>query len=152
MEEEFVAYEMSIRMKNIGFNDPCHAVYGYNMMDYSETGMDKRLVSLEEIRFTEGCFDMGKESITNSLLDGEVCSPTYRQCFKWFRDNYSLYVSMSIDEKRKFKFTITTLGQGIREDNSSGMRYDSYEECEFESLNRLISIVENLLRSHGGDI
>lgn len=145
MEEEFVPYGESLRMKDLGFNDPCHSVYGYNMMDYTDTGMYKRLVSLEEIRFTEGCFDMGKESITNSFLDGEICSPTYRQAFKWFRDNYSLYVSIFIDEKRKFRFTVTTLGEGVREDNSPALRYDSYEECESESLNHLISIVENTL-------
>ena len=145
MEEEFVPYEDSLRLKNLGFDDPCYSVYGYNMIDYTENGMDRRLVSLEEIKFTEGDFNMKKEIIRNSLLNGEVCCPTYRQAFKWIREKYSFYPSILIDEKGKFRFTITTLGKGSREDNSPAMRYDSYEECEISSLKHLISKVESPL-------
>lgn len=144
MQEEFIPYEESLSIKKLGFDDPCYSVYGYNMEDYKENGMYKRLVSLEEIKFTEGNFEIKKESLKNSLIgDNGICAPTFREFFGWIRRNYSIFPLIIVNGDREFRFTTTIIGEGVTEENSPSGRYNSYEECELECVRHCISLISN---------
>ena len=67
IEKEFVPYEESLELKELGFDEPCFAIY-----------IDKQL----QINAT----------YQNHLaFKGWVASPTFSQAFRWFRDNHNLH-------------------------------------------------------------
>ena len=86
MEKEFVPYELALKMKELGFDEPCFGYYNHyikgvplNMCgsDYNGTGQP---------------------------------APTWQSAFRWFREKYDLHISIvyyqsgySINDLRRFK-------------------------------------------------
>jgi hypothetical protein len=62
MEKEFVPYELALRMKQLGFDEPC---FGY-----------RDSVGYLMIQKTPHCV---------------ISAPTFSQAFRWFREKYELY-------------------------------------------------------------
>ena len=129
MEKEFVPYELALKMKQIGFDEPC---FGYwKMSDWL----------IEEKTRTDG--------YTHA---DQLCSaPTFSQVFRWFREKYNLFgkiyiVNFGADE---YSFDVYDLyEEKTKYDNfiGSGTSYsgtfDSYEEAELACITALINIVE----------
>ncbi len=75
MEKEFVPYELALRLKELGFDEPC---FGY----YIETSeWIPASYSREGIVYPSN----------SDLLPEWVAAPTFSQCFRWFREKYGLY-------------------------------------------------------------
>ena len=71
MEKEFVPYELALRMKQLGFDEPC---FGY----YNSNGEFKTKQDEYELYL-----------ICNSKWISPSCSaPTFSQAFRWFREKY----------------------------------------------------------------
>jgi hypothetical protein len=132
MEKEFVPYELALRMKQLGFDEPCFGFYD-DIDDHHP---------LSFIRI-EGLSEKLKSSIT--------LAPTWQQTFRWFRDEYKLFHEVFIDcepradvpleEDLMFSFTIHC----VREDKfivGSRNIYKTQEEAELACLEKLIEIVE----------
>jgi len=65
MNKEFVPYEPSLALKELGFDEPCFGYYNYNgthFFDYKPKTDDKNLTK----------------------------APLYQQAFRWFREKYNL--------------------------------------------------------------
>jgi hypothetical protein len=83
MEKEFIPYDLALRMKQLGFDEPCFGYYNYNgtyLFDYKPKTDDKNLTK----------------------------APLYQQAFRWFREKHGLnhsimksgyIVNSTIDEK-----------------------------------------------------
>jgi len=70
MTNEFVPYELALKLKQLGFDEPCFG--WYEAHDHEE-------VNLTYSRNSEG------------WLDGLHCSaPLFQQAFRWFRKEHSL--------------------------------------------------------------
>ena len=82
MEREFVNYELALRMKGLGFNEPCVAHY-YNNVGI---GIEFRLEPLNEA--------IAK---TNISVYYEL-APLYQQAFRWFREKHRLKHIWVMDE------------------------------------------------------
>jgi hypothetical protein len=132
MIKEFVPYDLALKIKNLGFNEPCFVwadiyskdnVYMYptnenNMNQYEET----------------------------------VSIPLFQQVFRWFREKYNLLgniyiVNFGSDE---YCYDIYDLFEEKDiYDNFDGSStsymgtFENYEESEIACLEKLIEIVES---------
>ena len=78
MEKEFIPYEQALKLKELGFDEPC---LGYYAGDILCTGQPQE-IHLDE----DGNYKMSK---TESFPI--IAAPTYQQAFRWFREKYGLY-------------------------------------------------------------
>lgn len=124
MEKEFVSYEQSVALKELGFNEMCFGFYSNSV--------------LELMKCKNGEPWMG---------NGAVAAPLKQQAFRWFRENYNLspniwsgkinqiFYGYDIVHIKKQKFVInnTDLGGGDCD-------YETYEEAEDACISKLIEI------------
>jgi hypothetical protein len=119
MEEKFVSYNQALRLKALGFDEPCFKckVIGQEHLDYTPSDYDD--------------FPEQKEV--------EVLIPTFSQAFRWFREKYGLFIqpNRTIDsEGIWFYFSVSSKRTDVCECSFS------YEEAELACLTKLIEIVE----------
>jgi hypothetical protein len=127
MEKEFVTYKLALRMKALGFNEPC---LGYYAGDILCTGQPQE-IHLDE----DGNY---KKSKTESFPI--TVAPTYSQVFRWFREKYDLHHVI-----HQFTFKKGTDEEYLAEvakadDTFSECR--TYEDAEVACLEKLIEIIE----------
>jgi hypothetical protein len=138
MKKEFAPYELALRMKQLGFDEPC-------MGNYFHT---------KELQTYGG--DISK--IKNSEY-GSVTAPTFSQAFRWFRDMYNIDFGIHAYSEMDFKTeeiikkytgrvdnwnTIWSIhdGTGLMMPEHYHFEASSYEEAELACLEKLIEIVE----------
>ena len=112
MTEEFVPYDRALKLKQLGFDEPCLKSYG-----------------------DDGLLNQNDHSLYLS-------APLFQQAFKWFRENYRLSVLIQdwLDDYDG-EIVEWTIGEDriIYEITN---RTDTYEEAELACLDKLIEIVE----------
>ena len=118
LEKEFVPYQESLELKELGFDKPC---FGWWFMD-------------EEMLIIE----KSKKSTSENIIQ----APTFSQAFRFFREKHNLKswvqehtADTFIYEIRPHKLT------DYREDEV--YVYEEYEQAELECLRKLIEIVKN---------
>jgi hypothetical protein len=147
MEKEFVTYELALKLKQLGFDEPCFGKWlsslQSNWKDYElilEMGMNEEF-----------------EDNRNVYLLQEACSaPTYSQAFRWFREKYSLFSSIlpfqdiEDDIRLCYYYCVINLDECKDEDilcnesslGASDINFSSLEDAELACLEKLIEIVE----------
>jgi len=127
IETLFVPYELAVKLKALGFNEPCFGNYRLPT---------NRLITEWEIKNTpEHCLD--------------TPAPTFSQAFRWFREKYKLqsYIDFFHSESYFFKIKsqdgrhIGNTGDTILQGSPVFTR--TYEEAELACLIKLIEIVEH---------
>jgi len=115
MNKEFVPYEPSLRLKALGFDEPCLASYFHagKMLDVCEY-------------ITHGKYT--------------VLAPTFSQAFRFFREKYEIYYT--IEGSKKFGFQHFIYDEKGSYEIKSEEIFKNYEEAELACLIRLIEIVE----------
>lgn len=119
MNKEFVPYAQSLRLKALGFDEPCFGWYEHNGNFYY-------------------CYQEGlvPPSPSKKLIKGCCLCPTFSQAFRFFRDNYKLHHNI-VYLKFKKQYLAETEGTAIYFDETE------YDEAELDCLEKLIIIVEN---------
>lgn len=127
MEKEFVPYELAVKLKALGFNEPCFGFY------------------LEDGTWTPASYSKeGTVYPSNTdLLPGWYTAPLFQQAFRWIREKHGLFSSCDISN-----FVNKTYGYVINSSNPPYYLHDvhnlkSIEEAEIACLTKLIEIVEN---------
>jgi hypothetical protein len=137
MKNEFVPYELALRMKQLGFDIP---TFGY----YQSTRLKLQFPLLKS------------ETQTQTYMREEDCSaPTFQQTFRWFREKYNIFPEILTDCTTEPKFCYTyNRFFGNSNDLSSeewwwenrigeySLLYKTYEEAELVCLEKLIEVVE----------
>ena len=117
MEKEFVTYPLALRMKQLGFNEPCFSFYagGFN--------------ELWTIKLVN----------PNNIHQSNVLAPTYSQAFRWFRENYNWTIKVNQVTKNNWSYTL----ENFPNDRTYyGEVYGSFEDAEIGCLEKLISFIE----------
>jgi hypothetical protein len=118
LQKEFVPYDMALRLKALGFDEPCFGFWTK----------------------IHGLFIMNTQGKLNEEA-GECLAPTFSQAFRWFREKYGwvaeIHGSLQIN-----RFYANLLLQAKGEVNNIKM-CDTYEEAELACLKKLIEIVES---------
>ena len=125
MNKEFIPYEQALALKELGFDEPCMAIY------YSK---DKSFSWHHHKDHTndEPALDSGEFNIS---------APLYQQAFRWFRDKHDLQASNIMFSNGKYDTGITRY-KGTQSVWGNGPIYHTYEEAELACLDKLIEIVK----------
>ncbi len=117
MEKEFVPYELALRMKQLGFDEPCFSFYagGFNEL------WTMKLVD------------------PNKIHQSNVLAPIYQQAFRWFREKYSMYHQIHKGYGWEGIVRESNNNESILWHDGT---YNSPEEAELACLEKLLSIVE----------
>ena len=119
MNKEFVPYDRALKLKQLGFDEPCLDFYDDN----------------QELFYNHE----NKEKIH---IGDSVKAPTFSQAVKWFREKYDLY--HNIDKHGYWFFEIKKdEGYGDLTVVDCCFDFESYEEAELACLDKLIEIVES---------
>ena len=125
MTKEFVPYEESLALKELGFDEECFGHYS------KELGL---IIMV---------------TLSNSVFykDEGVLAPLYQQVFRWFRENHNLFILMQVGQHNKehqtFYFNVIEYGVNKYKSlfRSETGKY-THEEAELECLRKLIEIVK----------
>ena len=126
MTQEFVPYEQALKLKQLGFDEPCLSIYD------KDSVLQRSLLEYPIINSKNGFHEHW--NITTA--------PLYQQAFRWFREKYKMAI-INPDWNNKFKykvFNLHLLTQGVLVEETG---FQTYEEAELACLNKLIEIVES---------
>ena len=136
MEKEFLPYDESLALKELGFDEDCFGYYVNAELDLTWKFSDCSLYQDTHI---------------------SILTPLYQQAFRWFRKKYGLqsYINPELsfsynNPKYTVIFIKTTKNFTTYKDdtiwvreNIERKRFNSYGEAELELLKKLIEIVKN---------
>ena len=121
IEKEFIPYEQSLALKELGFDKPCMRGWYKNLEIWYHPNSD-------------------------IILD----NPTFSQAFRWFKEKYKLMLCITPCSDGEYIFTLYDLNKcdlevfvediEIMESEDS---YEFFEDAELEGLKKLIEIVKN---------
>ena len=118
MTKEFIPYELAVKLKALGFDEPCFATWSGETLDMS-------LQIPSDDYFTK--------------------APTFSQAFRFFREKYNLFHSTNYQDDNSgpgcFDYEILNK-RGKTQVEGDGSEFKTYEEAELACLIRLIEIVE----------
>ena len=121
MQKEFCPYEQALELKELGFDEPCIAYLKPDVLTYEIT-----IGEFNEFEYHS--------------------APTFSQAFRWFREKHGLFVSPNIisyeDSPCLWFFEINSIILPLDTELGETDDYKTYEEAEFECLNKLIEIVK----------
>ena len=139
MKKQFVTYDIALKLKELGFDEPCLLVYD----------------SKEKVLFH--CLS---NNVKNDILidcniglnpKEDIKAPLYQQAFRWFREKYKISGEISSDfylegKDNEWEYNIYQLGK--EDDGYVGTIniFKTYEDAELECLKKLIEIVKNYER------
>jgi hypothetical protein len=130
MNNEFVSYEIALKLKELGFDEPCFD-------NYSSIG------ELYQMRFSK-----------QSTVDMACLAPLHQQVFRWFREKYGLEIILRPDainapEKKLREYVILSYDKSwILEPISEPQwwirkgLFKTYEEAQKQCIMHLISIIK----------
>jgi hypothetical protein len=131
LEKDFVPYEPSLALKELGFDEPCLAWF-------SET---KKLQIAPETYKKWTSKPCNNSNIINVFNVDCISAPTFSQAFRWFRDKYQIDSKIerdnSLQDLPKQYCYIIDDKDGLVEES---INFNSYEEAELACLIKLIEI------------
>jgi hypothetical protein len=124
MKNEFIPYEQSVKLKELGFDEPCIAFYEPGNKQVQVVGVEQRYNNPELLRMED------------------FCAPTFSQAFRWFREKHGL-VGIIKFGTNDFTYNVYNEdGMGLLTKESLNFN-GNYEEAELECLKKLIEISKN---------
>lgn len=144
MEKEFVPYELALKLKELGFNEPCLAYY-------YKHGNSKKEKLFYYPSQDEYDIDDHPYLELNSKTNNDA--PLWQQAFDWFREEEELlnHITTHLQDIGEDGSLVESYGYRIMY-NKDGYkcdvweklaRFDTYEESRLECLKRLIELVES---------
>ncbi len=123
MEKEFVTYSIALRLKALGFDEPC----------FMYENSDER-----QLNFSE--YELFKND--NQDLTDFIKLPTWQSAFKWFREKYNLTGLIEIGTQ-EFSYQIFN-EKGNKQLGNEPLSYNgTYEKAQEACLEKLCEIVES---------
>ena len=139
MEKEFVSYEIALKLKELGFDEPCFTYY-YNINGNIRTGLS--------INIHNAWTYAGTKKLETTL------APLYQQVFRWFREEFNWQFSIEATNDQHshqlgYNYFIWNNKTGeehntMPKDSPFGdWCFKTYEEAQKECILDLISIIKN---------
>jgi hypothetical protein len=129
MNKEFVPYELAVKLKELGFDEPCLFAF-----DNCSTPM-----RCTDLRTNEQKFNG-----VNYNSSTYTSQPTFSQVFRWFRDKKGLHGIYTMgDDWNNYYWQVWRNDYMTKTYVcSSDWVYETYEEAEVACLTKLIEIVQ----------
>lgn len=131
MEKQFIPYELAVKLKELGFDEPCLGVWNIPNGEY-------------EVTLVYG----GKlhEGYINDIQSFKVCAPLWQQAEDFLLKKYNLYGIIIPTITMHWTFKTMTVAEGIVEvppyKHVDSNDYSSVEEARQACLEKLIKIIE----------
>jgi hypothetical protein len=125
MDREFVTYEQSVALKELGFDEPCFFAF-----DNCSTPMRCSDLRTNEQKF----YGVNYNSSTYTS------QPTYSQAFRFFREKYGILSYIEASPNNTFDYV--TVSDDFEEKDYDDGPFKTYEEAEQSCLNKLIEMVK----------
>lgn len=144
MEKEFVPYEESLAMKELGYNEQDFAFYRLSLEEEREPFTKVELIYFRE-RYDNHNFRL---DLHKQAMNSAVCTaPLWQQAFRWFREKYNIYHNIYYLIEKEGSGYVYEAGYT----NSKNVVFfgdllklkDSYEEAQLACLRELIKIVKD---------
>lgn len=154
MEIEFIPYDLAIRLKSLGFNETCFAYYNHKKELY-DISPDSFTAKNSGVHYNVKIYNIFNKSVQRKLCT----APTWKSAFKWFRDEHQIYHEIGTDCTTSPKFSygynrfygnpkdLTEREWYWVDGVNSFYLYRTYEEAEYECLDKLIELIESNLTS-----
>ena len=120
MEREFVPYNQALKLKELGFDEPC---FGYYVIDGEELIVEKWMQHPNKSTWT-------------------INAPTFSQAFRWFREKHKLNAISPTLLMYTTDWAFRIIDLNRMEDVMGCKTSNSYEEAELACLDKLIEIVD----------
>ena len=111
--EEFVPYELAVKLKALGFDEPC--------LDKYDPRFEKLSSNMET---------WSNEYYPENLM---TPAPLFQQAFRWFREKYDCHHTIQHNKKYVGIAYSSVVNFSIDE-------FDTYEEAELACLDKLIEL------------
>jgi hypothetical protein len=132
MEKEFIPYQESLHMKELGFDEPCLA-YWYNETPTNPEG--QCLVYYKK--------PWDEQKIINGIIRDYYVAPLYQQALRWLRKEHNFVCEIIRKEDGNHSEFIGWVYIDDRKiDVVSYWDSKSYEEAELACLKKIIEIVK----------
>jgi hypothetical protein len=140
MKDQFVPYEESLELKEIGFNEPCFALFSLGLEKNNYTELQFKIDHSYAHSF--GAYipimdNFFPPVMYNSDLHVPT-APLWQQAFDWFRETHDLHAEILKGGKQKFYMVF--IKEYIYENNEP--KLFPYEEARLAALRKLIEIVK----------
>jgi len=146
MREQFVGYEISLALKELGFNEKC---FGY----YSDCELRGSNIWYRKI----GGFHVAKNNEITSDEHVIIIAPLYQQVLDWFMKEHNMFINIFQwgvkyylnDELQtpRFLFDMETYGgytdDFIYQSINDELKYESFYEAREQSILKAIEIIKN---------
>jgi hypothetical protein len=127
LQKDFLPYELSLKMKQLGFDEPCLAKYITSDLVVKGCYKDSHII---HALFEE-----------NEICEAHILVPTFSQTFRWFREKYNL--KGHVEPVEYLDGTPDTYHWSIFNNCNSGNDQLTHEEAELACLVKLIDIIKN---------
>ena len=136
MKKEFIPYEQSAALKELGFDELCLAKYSIDIVGETipHFRYNNRISQAEAL-------DEGVWFNHNSGKAHIWAAPLYQQAFRWFREKYQ--IDSWIYPNLNGLYSVSNIRRGVGLGLGKVSQYQTYEEAELACLNKLIEIVKN---------
>jgi hypothetical protein len=115
---EFIPYQEAISLKNLGFNDPCDAVYD-----------------------PQG--QLKNDENTPILEENGVFAPTFQQSFLFFKEKYRIFSEISIQSNGICGFFISKTVDKGQKSYPINRESEAHTDTELSCLRSLIEMAKN---------
>jgi hypothetical protein len=122
VNKEFIPYEQALALKELGFDEPCFAVYNKHTKSLFGTNVNDLNDQPRNLDFPEGM---------------SITAPLYQQAFRWFIEKHNLLGQVNIHSY--FIYDISDYFKTIK---IYDKLEDKREEAELACLVALIEIVK----------
>jgi hypothetical protein len=141
MEKEFVPYNLSLRMKQLGFDEPCFRYEAVKKICENQAQPGGCQLPNVHCGYPACTIDSSVESLP---------IPVWQQAFRWFREKHGLCSWIermyTADSICYYRYTCEYKKDPLSKTHEvilSLKEYDNYEEAELVCLEKLIEIVES---------
>ena len=133
--ENFVPYELAVKLKEKGFKDNCIGYYDYaGKFHYNY----KSAISNKEIYFCHRKYD---NIWHRDLID----APTISQVLKWLREEKKLHVVFPFYEDKGFYYYVQRIGNAARIVSSFDDSDTCFDTAELAALVGIEYVIDNLI-------
>jgi hypothetical protein len=131
MNKEFIPYEQALKLKELGFDEPCLSYYD------KEEKLCRSVLEYPIINSKNGFHQ----------IYNIITAPLYQQAFRWFRDKKLSDASINrhgeADGRYSYRWEIVH-EYGVYEERHFKMGYKTYEEAELACLKELIKLSKKI--------
>jgi hypothetical protein len=138
MEKEFVTYEQSLALKELGFDEPCFGFYELGNIDiYYDTILQRQ----------NHKFRNNTQLNFYGDLTEKISAPIFSQAFRWFREKHDLPSEVRfVANLEVYDYRITKIGIEYTNSFYEGVKpvsaFNTYEEAESACIDKLIEIIK----------